>query len=156
VKRAVLLIALAACGGKKAASSTPPPTTAPDAGPAPQPEIPEALRAKAEAAVALVEALAAAAEGAKVQTEAECPGLATALRAVADGPQGGAILAIDSDPDFPKYGVAISDVYGAGLEKASDRLGDAIMVCAYDPDVVQVLLDTGLIQSPAEGDEPVD
>lgn len=154
MKRALLLIALAACGGGKSTPKTPPPAAAPDAGAAAQPEVPEALRQKAEDAVALVEALASAAEGAKPASEADCPALATALQAVADGPHGKAILAIDADPDFAKYAMPISDLYGAQLEKASDRLGDAIQTCAYDPDVVDVLLATGLIQAPTEGEDP--
>lgn len=155
MKRAVLLIALAACGGKKTPATPPPPPAAPDAGPA-QPEIPEALRAKAADAVALVEELATAAEGVKVQSEAECPAQATALRTVGDGVHGKAILVLEADPEYPKFSGAIDSVLGAQLEKASDRLGDAIMMCSYDPDVVQVLLDTGLLQSPAESDEPVE
>jgi hypothetical protein len=131
---------------------TPAPVVADAAVAADPAAIPAPLAAEVEAAIGLLEAITTAAEsvGAADDEHADCEAMAAAMRPIADGPSGKAIVTIDADPDAKVYGKAIAETYGPRLDGASDRLAAAINACMYDPGVGQVLIDTGMIH--ADGD----
>jgi hypothetical protein len=146
----VLALGLAACGGSK--QPVPAPAVVPDAGvAAAEPgEIPEKLKAEVEEAIAFIEALTAAAAtvGTADPEDADCEAMAAAMRPVVDGEHGQAIFTIDHDPDSKPYAMALNQAYGARLDAAGDGLAHAINACTYDPAIMQILIDTGMVQPP--------
>jgi hypothetical protein len=140
----VLALALVACGGpKKHEDEFPVPDGPPDAGatvtePAAT-ELPPALVAKVEHALDFVESFAVAAEA----NTADCAAMGTSLQALADGPDGKVLIAMDADPDFQPNAQAIADRFGPRLTELGDRISAAIRPC-NTPEVNDALTAVGL------------
>ena len=143
--RRFLLCALvvAACGGpKKHEDELPVPEAPPDAAVAADP-IPATLEAKVETAIGFLESLVTAATGAGE----DCDKMSADMQAIADGPDGTSIIAMDADPEYHDHAKAVQDRYGDDLEKLGDRLSDAIQPCMMGSDkrVQEILVQIGLI-----------
>ena len=147
MRRAALLLALAACSGGQKKDTPRQVAAPPDAGP---PPIPERLQEEVEAAITLITDLAVAAEGAMPASDEDCTAQAAAMRPVADGEHGKAVLTLDEDAEFSAHAMEINAQYGDRLDAASDRLMDALERCAYHPDVISILVDIGAIQAPPD------
>jgi hypothetical protein len=154
----VLAVLLAACGPKKAKQEEfPVPEGPPDAGAASMEAIPQDLQDETEAAIAFIEELSTAASAVKNDGDTYCDSVATAMKAVVDGPHGKAIITIDADARFNTYANAINDKYGKQLNAMNDHLEAAVGACGGHPGVTQVLIDAGILtddqaQPPATDD----
>jgi hypothetical protein len=135
---AAVALLVAGCPNKRAAAPDPGPDPAVDAPPAG--ELPDDLAAMIERAIGLMEALATAAEGA----EADCAAMTANVSAVADGSEGGAILAVDAHPAWETSVDAVTERFGPRLDAAIGRLIAATEPCAEDPGLGAALVKVGL------------